>query len=80
MGQLKPGATLIYEHVDGVTYAREAGSTQRQEVGMTLEAYQRRQGMQESQLWYLILQQAKTNPALHQALERAKIIYYLSRP
>ena len=71
---------LCQRHVDGVTYAREAGSTQRQEVGMTLEAYQRRQGMQESQLWYLIMQEAKTNPALHQALERAKIIYYLSRP
>jgi len=35
MGQLKPGATLIYERADGVVYAREFGAdpSTRFEVG-----------------------------------------------
>jgi hypothetical protein len=35
MGQLKPGATYIYERADGVVYAREFGAdpTTRQVVG-----------------------------------------------
>lgn len=34
--------------------------------------------MPESQLWHNIRMAAKTNPALQEALDRAKIIYYLS--
>ena len=33
MGTLTPGATYIYEHVDGVIYAREFGKTERKVVG-----------------------------------------------
>jgi hypothetical protein len=79
MGKLTPGATLIYESCEGVIYAREEGSTERQVVGMTLEAQQRREGILENELWYKIRQEAKTNPTLHDTLERAKMIYYLSR-
>ena len=79
MGKLTPGATLIYESNDGVIYAREEGSTERHVVGMTLEAQQRREGILENELWHKIRQEAKTNPALHDTLERAKMIYYLSR-
>jgi len=79
MGQLTPGATLIYESYDGVIYAREEGSTQRHVVGLTLEAQQRREGLLENELWHKIRQEANTNPTLHDALEHAKMIYYLSR-
>jgi hypothetical protein len=33
MGQLTPGATLIYERADGIIYAREFGKTERHVVG-----------------------------------------------
>jgi hypothetical protein len=33
----------------------------------------------ESQLWGNIHRSAKTNPSLQEALERVKIIYYLSK-
>ena len=79
MGKLTPGATLIYENSEGVIYAREQGSTEKHVVGMTLEAQQRREGLSENVLWHNIRQEAKTNPALHDALERAKIIYSLSQ-
>ena len=79
MGKLTPGATLIYENSEGVIYAREEGSTERHVVGMTLEAQQRREGILENELWHKIRQEAQTNAALHDALERAKVIYYLSR-
>jgi hypothetical protein len=79
MGTLTPGATLIYENSEGVIYARESGSTERFIVGMTLEAQQRFEGIRENQLWHDIREAAESNPALHDALERAKVIYYLSR-
>ena len=33
MGSLKPGATYIYERVNGVIYAREFGKNERKVVG-----------------------------------------------
>jgi phosphopantothenoylcysteine synthetase/decarboxylase len=38
-----------------------------------------REGLLENELWYKIRQEANTNPTLHDALEHAKMIYYLSR-
>jgi hypothetical protein len=35
--------------------------------------------IREDKMWGEIRRMAKTNPALHAALERAKIIYYLSK-
>ena len=37
MGTLKPGATYIYERVDGRIYAREFGKSDRQLVGYDLK-------------------------------------------
>jgi hypothetical protein len=36
MGSLKPGATYIYEHADGVTYAREFGAAYSERFEMIL--------------------------------------------
>ena len=35
--------------------------------------------IKESKLWGEIHRAAKTNPSLHEALERVKVIYYLSK-
>lgn len=81
MGSLKPGATYIYEHSDGITYAREFGSspTTRVEIGRTLEKQTLEESLKESKLWGEIHRAAKTNPLLRDALERAIMIYHLGR-
>jgi hypothetical protein len=84
MGNLKPGATYIYERVDGVVYAREAGAdpVSREAVGWDADAYPDSMAfnvLKESNYWRDILTAAKTNPTLQEALDRAKIIYELSK-
>jgi hypothetical protein len=84
MGTLKPGATYIYERADGVVYAREFGKTERQEVGWnydprTPDGRPLRDHLLEDKLWGEIRREAKTNPALQRALDRAIMIYRLSK-
>lgn len=77
MGQLKPGATYIYEKADGITYARVQGEpiSSRVEIGRDYERLLK----DELATWRSIVLESKNNPALHEALERAKIIYYLGK-
>jgi len=100
MGQLKPGATYIYERADGVVYARESGAdpSTRKVVGYengreydpinghridydsrTSDGRPLRDHMLEDQLWGEIRREARTNPTLQDALERAIMIYQLSK-
>ena len=100
MGNLKPGATLIYERADGIVYARESGSdpSTRQVVGYesgteydpitghkinydsrTADGRPLRDHMMEDQLWGQIRRAARTTPTLQDALERAIVIYKLSK-
>ena len=86
MGSLKPGATLIYERVDNVVYAREAGAdpATRVEVGWnydsrTSDGRPLHDHMMDSKLWGNIHRAAKTNKLLQDALDRVKIIYELSK-
>ena len=89
MGSLTPGATYIYERQGGTIYAREIGAAPdtRIEIGWDWEPEtnpSRVRGASESSvkenlLWYNIRAEAKTNPALQDALDRVKIIYELSR-
>lgn len=81
MGTLKPGATYIYEHADGITYAREFGAShqERFEIGRTLEKQTLDESLSETELWHNIRRAAKTNTALQDALDRVKIIYELSK-
>lgn len=76
MGKLKAGSTYIYERVDDVIYARESGSATRIEVGRDLNLHDH---IMEDKLWGEIRRAAKTNPALQEAIERVKIIYYLTK-
>lgn len=86
MGNLKPGATLIYERVDNVVYAREAGAapSTRTEIGWnydsrTSDGRPLHEHIMDSKLWGDIHRAAKTNSALQEALERVKIIYHLGK-
>lgn len=81
MGQLKPGATYIYEKADGVTYAREIGAHpgDRFPIGWDYDRLQRDAKAQRITLWEQIHQAAKTNPALQEAIERVIIVYELQK-
>lgn len=81
MGSLTPGATYIYESPDGgdTVYAREMGTTKRTMVGQNTRAKSVIEQIREDKLWGEIRRAAKTNPALQDALERAIIIYQLSK-
>jgi hypothetical protein len=82
MGQLTPGATYIYERVGNEIYAREAGTTDRKLIGhdsRTTDGRPLIEHMKEDKLWGEIRRAANTNPALQDALDRAIIIYNLSK-
>jgi hypothetical protein len=86
MGSLKPGATLIYERVDNVVYAREIGAdpSTRTEIGWnydprTSDGRPLHDHIMDSKLWGDIHRAAKTNSALQKALERVKLIYHLGK-
>jgi len=77
MGSLKPGTTYIYEKADGITYAREfhAPHSERFEIGRDFEMILK----EEQSLWQEIVRAGRTNQALQEALDRAKIVYHLSK-
>ena len=84
MGTLTPGATYIYEHTDGVVYAREQGTSTRFEVGRdydprTPDGRPLHDHLMDSKMWGEIRREAKTNPTLQSALDRAIMIYRLSK-
>lgn len=82
MGQLTPGATYIYERVDDTVFRRESGSTEREVVGYdhrTSDGRPLRDHLREDQLWGNIRRAAPSNPALQDALDRAIMIYQLSK-
>jgi hypothetical protein len=88
MGTLKPGATYIYERNGDTVYAREQGAdpSTRQEIGWTHKPDPRtsdgrslHEHMMESKMWGEIHRMAPTNPALQKALDRAIMIYRLSK-
>lgn len=84
MGSLKPGATYVYERVDGVIYAREHGKNECIEIGRdydprTSDGRPMHDHMKENQMWSEIRRIAKTNPTLQDALDKCIMIYKLSK-
>lgn len=75
MGWLKPGATYIYEKADGITYARELGTTERFEIGRDYVVLE----TEEANLWKDIRKAAKSDSVLQEMLDRVKITYYLRK-
>ena len=85
MGSLKPGATYIYERADGVTYAREMGADPNTRVAIGWD-YDPINGhaidknkKEEDILWRDIRRASLSNPTLRDAVERVKMLYYLSK-
>ena len=83
MGQLKPAATYIYERVGDTVFRREAGSLEREVMGYdhrTSDGRPLHQRILEDKMWGDIRRAAGTNPTLQDALDRAIMIYNLSKP
>ena len=87
MGNLKPGATYIYERNGDEVYAREFGQSERQLIGYkyetpdprTNDGRPLREHIMEDKLWGEIRREAKTNPSLQKAVDRVIMIYKLSK-
>jgi hypothetical protein len=88
MGSLTPGATYIYERANGVIYARESGSPERQIVGYeyendrdprTSDGRPLHKHMMEDKMWGEIRRDARTNPTLQDALDYVIMVYNLSK-
>jgi len=86
MGSLKKGSTYIYERDGGTVYAREIGAdpSSRVEVGYnydprTDDGRPLHDHIMDSKLWGEIRREAKTNITLQKALDRAIMIYRLSK-
>jgi hypothetical protein len=93
MGSLKPGATYIRERVGGVVYRREFGADPmtREVEGWdynkndptfdprTSDGRPLRNHIMEDKLWGEIRREAKTNITLQKAVDRAIMIYRLSK-
>jgi hypothetical protein len=90
MGSLKPGATYVYERNGEEIYAREVGKTDRKLIGYKYEMESKPdprtddgrplyEHLKENKLWGEIRRAARTNKALQEALDRAKIVYHLSK-
>lgn len=79
MGQLKPGATYIYESPDGgeTTYAREVGTNDRVLIGESYKARSKMDQLREDKLWGNIRRKALTHPGLAEELERVIMFYKL---
>jgi hypothetical protein len=87
MGSLTPGATYVYERNGEEIYAREVGQSERKLIGhmyekendpRTSDGRPLYEHIKEDKMWGNIRRAAKDNPALQQALERVKILYYLT--
>jgi hypothetical protein len=92
MGTLTPGATYIYERAEGIIYAREFGAdpSTRRVVGyenpkdydpVTGHKIDTMMGMDIRRVAEIvrIFQAAETNPTLQDALDRATMIYNLTK-
>lgn len=75
MGNLKPGVKYIYERAGGVVYAREFGSSERFEIGRTLDQQRLDQEKAENELWADIREVAREHVVLQNALDKAVMIY-----
>jgi len=90
MGSLKPGATYIYERNGDEVYAREFGEKDRTLIGYKYEMENKpdprtndgrplHEHIMEDKMWGEIRRMAKTNITLQKALDRAIMIYRLSK-
>jgi hypothetical protein len=80
MGQLKQDTKYIYEHSNGITYAREFGEdpSTRKIIGMSLKETTLHDNLLDAKLWGNIKRAAEDNPALQKALDQCILLYKLT--
>jgi hypothetical protein len=73
--------TYVYESPDNgdTIYRRKVGETERELHSVSERRKDLLNEIRESRLWGDIHRAALTNPALQEALDRVKVIYYLSK-
>jgi hypothetical protein len=84
MGQLKPGVEYIYTRRERIVYQREDDSLDEEAVGWEYDPRIEDgrpliDDLRDAKLWGEIRRDAKTNPLLKEALDRAIMIYPLSK-
>jgi len=88
MGTLKPDATYVYERNGEEIYAREIGTIERTIIGYQYEnktdsrtddGRPLHEHLKEDKLWGEIRREARTNKVLQNVLERAILVYHLSK-
>jgi hypothetical protein len=88
MGTLKPDATYVYERNGEEIYAREIGTIERTMIGYQYEnktdsrtddGRPLHEHLKEDKLWGEIRREARTNKVLQNVLERAILVYHLSK-
>jgi hypothetical protein len=94
MGQLKPGASYVYEREQGTVYARETGAdpTTRHPIGWDYDPEESKrfdartndgiplhEHIMDAKLWGEIRRAAKSNEALQRAIDNVIIVYHLSK-
>jgi hypothetical protein len=73
--------TYVYESPDNgdTVYRRKVGETERELHSVSERRKNLINEIRENQLWGNIHRAALTNPTLQEALDRVKVIYYLSK-
>ena len=73
--------TYTYESPDNgdTVYRRKVGEKERELYSVSERRKNLMDEIRENQLWGNIHRAALTNPALQEALDRVKVIYYLSK-
>lgn len=82
MGQYRPNIPIVYETINGVTYASQEGVDEKFEVGYkfdhrTVDGRPIRSTIDDTILWHEMREKAKTHPALKAEMERAIMFYQL---
>jgi hypothetical protein len=72
---------IVYESPDGgdTIYARPFGTNTRVLVSMNETAWQRINEREQTELWQDMMEKSKSNSALQKAIDRAIMIYNLSK-
>lgn len=81
MGNLKPGATYIYERADGIIYAREFGKTKRTVVGYESGKDYDLTGANKRMLSELndVVRMCETDPEMRELLDKLFVLYNLKK-
>ena len=88
MGTLTPNATYVYERNGEEIYATEIGKTERKMIGYQYEnkidprtddGRPLFEHLKEDRLWGEIRRAARTNKALQSVLDRAILVFHLSK-